>query len=34
MYKNEILDIYITDYFIKMGLDYFYLDRYNLRKCT
>ena len=34
MYKNEILDIYITDYFIKMGLDYFYLGRFNLRKCT
>ena len=34
MYKNEILDIHTTDYFIKMGLDYFYLGRFNLRKCT
>ena len=34
MYKNEILDVHTTDYFIKMGLDYFYLGRFNLRKCT
>ena len=34
MYKNEILDIHTTDYFIKMGLDYFYLGRFNLIKCT